>query len=106
MLDNSELTAVVDGAGSFSGEFNVSFLNPVLLKDFGLGPDFAPTGSVGITFHESTVTGQSLTGMIGGGSTTVLTVTTPIPEPETLFMFLFGIGTLVACYRARKLSGL
>jgi hypothetical protein len=103
MLDNSELTAVIpDGAGSFSGEFDVTFLSPTILAEFGLGPHWAPTGSVGITFHESALNGHSLTGNIGGGSTTVLTVQTAVPEPETWAMFLFGCGTLVAFWHSRQ----
>jgi hypothetical protein len=101
MLGGSELTAA-DEAGSFSGEFDVTFLSPVILKEFGLGPKWAPTGSVGITFHESAITGQSITGLIGGGSTTVLTVTTVVPEPATWAMFLFGLGTLAAFWQARQ----
>jgi hypothetical protein len=102
MLDESEVTAVVGGAGSFSGEFDVSFVSPTILAEFGLGPHWAPTGSVGITFHESAVSGHTLTGQIGGGSTTILTVQTAVPEPETWFLLGSGILTLAAFYNARK----
>jgi hypothetical protein len=104
LLDNSELTAIVDGAGSFSGEFDVTFLNPMLLKEFGLGPKFSDTGSVGITFHDSDVTGHSLTGNIGGGSTTVLTLTTPIPEPVSLLLLGTGILVIAKLNRFSNLS--
>jgi hypothetical protein len=105
MLDDSELTAVhPDGAGSFSGEFNVSFVNPAILAEFGLGPKWSPTGSVGITFHESAVSGADITGVIGGGSTTVLTVATPVPEANTFMLFFFGIGMLISAYHVRAHS--
>jgi hypothetical protein len=105
MLDDSEITAVFPGSqGSFSGEFEVSSFNPEILKMFGIHGKVAPVGSVGITFANSHVDGVSLTGDIGGGSTTVLTIKTVVPEPNTLIMFVFGIGMLAAVYYARKAS--
>jgi hypothetical protein len=91
MLDESEATAVTGGAGSFSGEFEVTFVSPAILAELGVGPKWNPTGSVGVTFHESTVNGHTLTGEIGGGSTTVLTVATPIPEPMPLVLLSAGV---------------
>jgi hypothetical protein len=102
MLDNSEVTAVVDGAGSFSGEFDVTFIDPAILKALGTGPKWAPTGSVGVTFHDAHVSGQTLSGTIGGGSATVLTVETPIAEPATLL--LLGSAGLLVMYRVRRSS--
>jgi hypothetical protein len=102
MLDNSEVTAVNDGAGSFSGEFHVTFIHSEILKEFNTGPSWNPTGSIGITFHDADISGTTLVGAIGGGSATVLTVeTTPIPEAQTFMLFFFGVGTLILARQAR-----
>jgi hypothetical protein len=101
----SEITAVLPGgAGSFSGEFDVSFFSPAILAEFGLSnAHVSPSGSVGITFVETGLSGQDLTGKIGGASTTVLTVTT-VPEPATLLLWGSGLLSLVAVYQARQRS--
>jgi hypothetical protein len=105
MLDNSELTAVYpDSTGSFSGEFDVTSFNPAILTMFGIKGHVAPVGSVGLTFGHDAVTGSSISGIIGGGSTTVLTIKTAVPEPDTWFLLLFGLGTIVAFCRARRWS--
>jgi hypothetical protein len=102
MLDNSEVTAVNDGAGSFSGEFHVTFIHSEILKEFNTGPSWNPTGAIGVTFHDADISGTTLTGAIGGGSATVLTVeTTPIPEAQTFMLFFFGVGTLILARQAR-----
>jgi hypothetical protein len=103
MLDSSEMTAVVDGAGSFSGEFEVTSVDEGLLKELGAGPKWAPTGSVGVTFHDADLgAGRRLVGQIGGGSTTLLTIETPVPEPLTLL--LVGTAALLVLYQARRTS--
>lgn len=100
MLDNSELTAVFpQGTGSFSGEFLVTSVNPAVLALFGLGPKFNPSGSVAITFGQDQVNGQDLSGVIGGGATTILTVNT---TPELMTILLFGTGIVMAGAMARR----
>jgi hypothetical protein len=98
----SELTATLPhGAGSFSGEFDVTSFNPAILTMLGITGKVGPSGSVGITFVTDNVTGSTLTGVIGGGSTTVLTVAT-VPEPETILLLVFGLGTIYMAWEARR----
>jgi hypothetical protein len=105
MLDKSDISAVFpNSTGSFSGEFTVTSFNQAILTALGVKGTVAPVGSIGITFGQDAVSGQTLTGVIGGASTTVLTVqTAPVPEPATWLMFWSGIGTLVAVWRARQM---
>jgi hypothetical protein len=103
MDPNSELTATLPGgAGSFSGEFDVTSFNQSILDELGVKGKVGPSGSVGITFVTHDETGNTLTGVIGGGSTTVLTVQTAIPEPDTIFMFAFGAMSIFSFWYLRQ----
>jgi hypothetical protein len=87
--------------GSFAGEFTVTAVDPAVLAMFGLGPKWNPDGSVSITFGQSLVTGDDLSGVLGAATVTIETPTT-VPEPSTIAMFIFGCGTLVAFWHARQ----
>lgn len=104
MEDNSAMLATYpDATGSFHGRFDVTSVNPAVLAMFGLGPQFDPRGSVGVSFG-STDLGRGnteLTGVLGGASYTI--VSSAVPEPTTLS--LAGSGLLLMAVLIRRRVG-
>lgn len=88
--DNSTLVAThPGGTGAFLGGFDVTFVDPALLAEFGLhDPD--PRGSLGITFGQDTLLGKTLSAVGGGGTITI--TATPISEPASSGLLLLGLA--------------
>jgi hypothetical protein len=102
MFDHSHLVSHrAEDEGAFAGEFHVTSVDPSVFALFGLPDKWNPDGSVSVTFGHSTVTGNNLSGVIGGGTVTIETPA-PIPEPSTWLMLAFGIGTCCIAWQARK----
>lgn len=91
-----------NGSGAFLGEFHVTFLNPVILSDLGLSGDkIDPIGSVSLTVGETSLSGTTLNGVLGGGAVTI--EVTPIPETSSIL--LLPTGLLVCGLYIRKKGG-
>jgi hypothetical protein len=100
------LSNLSQDTGSFAGEFTVTNVDASVFSLFGLPDKWNPDGSISITFGQSSVTGDDLSAVLGAATVTIETpVVTPVPEPSTWFMFLFGCGTLIAFANARKQNG-
>jgi hypothetical protein len=87
--------------GAFAGEFHVTTVDPSVFALFGLPDKWNPDGSISVTFGHSTVTGNNLSGVIGGGTVTIETPA-PVPEPSTLLMLLCGVGACFTAWQARR----
>jgi len=93
MFDHSHLISQrSEDEGAFAGEFLVTSVDPGVLAMFGLGPKWNPDGSVSITFGQTSVTGDNLSAIIGGGT---VTIETPPTIPEATTLLLFGSGILL-----------
>jgi len=102
MEDNASLLSTVPaGTGSFLGTFHVTFVDPTILALFGTGPNFAPDGSVAFTVGNANFDGTTYTGALGGGSVTIQTVTSTVPEPMGLGLFGLGFLTVASGLRRR-----
>lgn len=98
---NNFITPFPDGDGAFAGTFDVSFVSPAVLALFGLGPGFAPEGSIAITFAHDNFNGTDVIGQVAGGSVTIETAT-PVPEPATILLMGISLFTMVLLQRAVK----
>jgi hypothetical protein len=90
--NGSLLSTVPAGTGSFLGTFHVTFVSPVALALFGLGPSFEPNGSVALTIGNASFNGTTFTGAIGGGSVTIQSAA--VPEPVGLGILGMGLLTV------------
>jgi len=101
MFDHSHLLSQRgEDEGAFAGEFKVTSVSSAVLAKFGLGPEWNPDGSVSITFGQSHIAGDDLTGVIGGGTVTIETPA-PVPEISTIMLLLSGL-CLLGCRRALR----
>jgi len=99
MEDNASLLSTVPaGTGSFLGTFHVTFVDPAVLALFGVGPSYAPDGSVAFTIGAANFDGTTYTGAIGGGAVTIQSNTT-VPEPMGLGILGMGVLTVSGLWR-------
>jgi hypothetical protein len=92
--NNSVMLATYPGGtGAFLAGFQVTFVDLALLHLASVDP----RGSLGVTFGQNVVTGNTLTGVVGGGTITI--IGTPVPEPATLILFGLGVIICSACFR-------
>lgn len=100
--DNSAfIAALPDGTGAWLAGFTVTFVNPSVLERFGLN-SFDPNGSIAATFAHDHVVDSTVEGTIGGGTVTITSTFTPIPEPAALG--LIGSVLLMICGACRLLG--
>ena len=103
IADGSHLLATANGGtGAFAGVFTVSFVDPAVLAEFGLG-HVDPRGSFSWTFGQNTVAvtrDQTLTAVGGGGTVTI--TATPIPEVSTLALAGTSLLMGLAYFRRRS----
>jgi len=88
-------TSYPNGPGSFiAPTFDVTQVNPKVLALFGLGPGFAPEGSVGASFINDNFdsTTSTVTGDFGGATVTI--TSTVVPEPVGLGLAGMGLLTI------------
>ena len=100
MSGGALLTAFPNGQGAFLGDFNVTFVSPAVLAMFGLPPGWEPVGAVAITFAHDNFDGTTVTGNIGGGTVTIVSV---VPEPASLGVL--GMGLLAVAEGLRRRRG-
>ena len=105
MRDNASfLTTFPDGAAAFLSNFDVTFVSPTVLADFGLGPAFASIGSVSATGGQMTFSDGTARGVIGGGGVTILTPQAPVSEPGTWALLGSGAVMLVLWKRYKGVA--
>jgi len=98
------LSQLPNGAGSFLASFHVTFVNPTVLALFGVGPGFGPTGSVALTTGGGNFDGTTFTGEIGGGSVTINSSSTVVPEPVGLGVLGMGLLTIAEGLRRWRVA--
>ena len=98
-VNGSLLSTVPAGTGSFLGTFNVTFVSPAALALFGLGPGFSPNGSVAFTTGNANFDGTTYSAAIGGGSVTIQSTSSPVPEPAGLGILGMGVLAVSGLWR-------
>jgi hypothetical protein len=100
MFDHSHLISNRgEDEGAFAGEFHVTSVDPSVLAMFGLPDKWNPDGSVSVTFGQAHVSGDVLTGVIGGGT---VTIETPAPVAENASLIFYGTGLIASFWFAKR----
>jgi hypothetical protein len=88
--------------GSISGDFAVTYVNPIVLSWFGLtGQTIEPSGAWSLNTSKDASTSSTFSAQISGG--TISFATDVVPEPGTLALMGTGMLGLVGWIR-RKVS--
>jgi hypothetical protein len=103
MNANAGLLALLSGAGSFLGTFDVSFVDPTLLGMFDLSPVFGSSGSISMTFAQTNVSASgTVSGVIGGGALTV--TASPVRESASALYFATGLLLIILGLRWKRIT--